>query len=360
VQRRGRISLDSAFAFLLVGASVSSCGQTVVLEDQIADGGTSSSHDGSSSRDGSSSDARCFGNPPPTLLFKAHSPEVIVALDRSSGMGGELSMVLTALAAQVGAFDDVVRFGFVDFPDNLDGCPSGCCVGEVTPPPLEVTNTNFGTFGSAAYACNTNPPGTNGLSCPTAIQRPTGAALRNTVNYYQSEPSASAQYVLLVTDGPPGGNCGNPNDCAAAENEVSTLDNNLNVRTVIIDLDEQPDNTSCLQELAFEQGQAPGGAPFYYAATQGSLNDNLKAAIGMIAMDACHLVLPTPLNDSNQLSVTYNGATIAHDSANGWVFDPMSSTVTLRGAACQSFIDNRNGLEIVDGCAGRHFGQQTP
>jgi hypothetical protein len=346
----------SSFAAALVSLALalSACAQTVVLDDQAATGG-----DGGQSNVGDgSSDARCFASQAQQLPFKTLSPEVIVALDRSSAMNGDLSMALNALAAEVPNYQNLIRFGFVDFPDDLDTCANACCVGELTPPPMAATGTNYSLFEEAAYACNADSGGPSGLSCPTASQRPTEAALKACTAYYENDPQAFGRYVLLVTNGPPSGNCGDANgDCSDAESEVALLDS-LNVQTVIVDLGD-PSNDLCLHELAIEQGT--DGAPYYYVPPADGLDDELKTITSAIATDACHLLLNAAPDDPSQVSITYDGMTIPRDDTDGWDFNPGSSVaITLNGSACQNLVRNRNGplgLDVYYGCVPTHFGQ---
>ncbi len=352
-----RLSPRGTVAFLLAAASVSSCAQTIVLEDQI-DGGLSGINDGSAG------DGHCSSGQLQILQFKTLSPEVIVALDRSSTMTAELSTALAALIPEVQSYQNVIRFGFVDFPDELAACPDTCCVGALTPPPQ--TPASYTGFEQAAYTCNVAGPG--GLSCLTASSRPTEAALRSCVAYYQNDPQNYGRYVLLLTDGEPSGN-GEPNgscgdakgDCPDAENEVGTL-HGLNVQTVIVDLGTQSNANDCLHELA--TGQGTNGAPYYYFPGGSGLNDDLMSVVGMIATAACHLQLSTPPNDPMQLSVSYFDTPIAQDKNDGWTLDTGNAAgITLHGIACQNFITNRNypaGLAVSSGCSNGHGGQTGP
>jgi hypothetical protein len=352
-----RFSPWRTVAFLLSAASLAGCAQNIVLEDQI-DGGTSGTNDGSSN------DGHCLGGQPQTLPFKTLSPEVIVALDRSSMMAAALSTTLTALVPEVQNRQNVVRFGFIDFPDDLTTCQDTCCVGALTPPPQ--TPASSTGFEQVAYMCNI--AGTGGLSCPTTGSRPTEAALRSSVAYYQNDPQSYGRYVLLLTDGEPSGNaepngsCGDAKgDCPDAESEVGML-HSLNVQTIIVDLGPQSNANDCLHELA--TGQGTNGAPYYYFPGGAGLNDDLTTIVDMIAGAACHLQLTTPPGDPSQVSITYYGTPIPRDPGDGWSFDRGSSVgITLNGAACQSFINSRSyplGLEVSSGCSTGHGGQAGP
>jgi len=355
VQRRSRTSSSHAFTLWLL-AALPACAQTVVLEQGVPDGGASAGNDGSSS-DGSFADGHCAGQ---SQTPKPLSPEVIVALDRSSTMAPQIATVLAALVPEVESYQNVIRFGFVDFPDSLQSCPDSCCIGELTPPPA--MPTSYTVFDDAAYVCNT--PGTGGFTCPTSAARPTETALQSCVSYYQRDPQTGGRFVLLITDGDPSGQCGDAKgDCADAENEVGTLHGlNNNVQTVIVDLGMQSDANDCLHELATGQGQ--NGTLYYYFPGPNGLNDDLASITNVIASAACHLTLGTPPNDPTQVSVSFFGSPIAQDKNDGWTLDTGNSVgLTLHGTACQNYINSHNypqGLEVTSaGCSTSRGGQST-
>jgi hypothetical protein len=355
VQHRRRTSCSRAFTLWLL-AALPACAQTVVLEQGTPDGGVPAGNDGSFG-DGSFGDGHCTGQ---SQTPKPLSPEVIVALDRSSTMAPQLSTVLAALIPEVESYQNVVRFGFIDFPDGLQSCPDSCCIGELTPPPA--IPTSYTVFDDAAYVCNT--PGAGGVSCPTSAARPTEVALRSCVSYYQSDPQSGGRFVLLITDGDPSGQCGDAKgDCADAENEVGTLYGlNNGVQTVIVDLGMQSNSNDCLHELATGQGQS--GTLYYYFPGPDGLNDDLAAITNMIASAACHLSLAMSVGDPSQVAVSYFGTPVPPDKNDGWTLDTGNSTgLTLHGTACQSFINSRTypqGLAVTSsGCSSGHGGQST-
>jgi hypothetical protein len=368
VQHRRRTSCSRAFTLLpLLAAALPACAQTVVLEQGVPDGdggGSTGLRDGSTSTDG-----RCFPSQGEKLPFTMQTPEVIVALDRSTAMnmeigGGmtELSAVLNTLVSQVSGYGTLIRFGFIDFPDDLGTCPNSCCVSPLYPPPATVSMANTNFFEGAAYTCNT--PNTNGmgsLSCPTGSQRPTAAALASCATYF-GNPSTSPQYVLLITDGEPSGGCGDARgDCQDAEDEVRAL-SGTGVETIVIDLGAQTMPGDCLHDFAAQQGA--NGAPYYYFTDANGLGDSFKTVADAIAADACHLTLTTAPDDPSLVSV-YDGNDnqIPHDATLGWSFDGNTTAITLNGQACQNLIGDRNnhsaGLEVLYGCGSGHGSGQT-
>jgi hypothetical protein len=368
VQRRRRTSAPRAFVVLLLAAALPACAQTVVLE-QGTDGGASGGSTGGGNKDGSTStDGRCFTSQAQKLPFRMQTSEAIVALDRSNGMnteigGGmtELSSALNTLFSQVSFYATFIRFGFVDFPDDLGTCPSSCCVSSLYPPPSTASATNTQFFESAAYSCNANGNGMNPLSCPTGNQRPISTALQSCVSSFAMDQQNSPQYVLLITNGEPSGGCGDPHgDCQAAQDQVNAL-SAANVQTIVIDLSAQSMSGDCLHDFASQQGTA--GPPYYYFTDISGLGDSLKTVIGGIASSACNLTLSNPPDDADLVSVSLGGNQIMHDPSNGWSFVGGTTAIRLNGQACQDLTDNnRNSgdLEVLYGCSSAHGAPTNP
>lgn len=368
MRHRRRTSCSRAFALWLL-AALPACAQTVVLEQGVPDGG--GGEGGSTGlRDGSTStDGRCFPSQGEKLPFTMQNPEVIVALDRSTAMnmeigGGmtELSAVLNTLVSQVSGYGTLIRFGFVDFPDDLASCPNSCCVSPLYQPPPTAGGTNASFFEAAAYNCNQNGNGMNPLNCPTGNERPIATALQSCASSYGEIDQTSARYVLLITDGEPSGGCGDAKgDCQEAEDTVSAL-SVLGVQTIVIDLSAQSMLSDCLHDFAAQQGA--NGEPYYYFTDANGLGGSFETIADAIAAEACHLTLTMAPDDPSQVSVIFGETQVPHDPTSGWSFDGSTIAITLNGQACQNLVDNRNkqsvGLEVFYGCGSGHSGQTNP
>jgi hypothetical protein len=355
VQREGRIWLDAPYAFVLLVASISACAQTVVLEEPGADGGTLSSSDGSAS------DGRCFGNQGQQFTVTPESPEVVVALDRSTAMNeafgndtSQLSSALEALDAQVFLFTQaqtgqpLIRFAFVDFPDIANDCNAtvGCCSSDVTP------TASLAAF-EAVTTCNDMPN-----TCFQAAQRPTANALSKAQAFLGNDSLPGQHYVLLVTDGPPSGCDMLGTDCTDALGALSK-----SVQTTIVSIGGDTSPAGCLLNLASAEGGQ--GAPFYYtAASPNDLTTVLATVINTMAQGACRLDLSTVPSAPDQLSVMFEGTPVLRDvnHNSGWDLNGSGSRLTLYGTACQELVQNGGtfGLLISDGCSGGHFGPPSP
>jgi len=125
----------------VVALALTACSQTVVFDQTSLDGGGQAGDGGGLST--------CSG--PPTEFFPEF-PEVIIALDRSSGMNTRLGDTTALFAARDALVRETARyqksiwFGYVDFP-GATTCGSGCCTGILRAP-----NPDFQRFESALRA----------------------------------------------------------------------------------------------------------------------------------------------------------------------------------------------------------------
>ena len=355
-----RISLGCALLAIVLGA----CRQTLLLDDLSPDAGRGGNGgSGIGPTDASSSDAHCSASQMLPIAFTPDVPQVIVALDRSQttmempfgGQDTQFSAAATYLSTEVSSYQansgpgrdakPPISFSYLDFPDNGADCNSsvGCCASDVTLTPTS------GAFQTAAYyPCG----GSN--ACAPSNNRPIAAALISAYDAFsQSNGSQTGQrFVLLVTGGPPSGQCWTLGDCQSAINEVDYL-KRLEITTYIVGMGDQT-NDSCLLAMANDEGSSQ----FYSAAmTPNDLVNALEAITGDIAEAACHLTLSTAITSSNQLTVQFQQMPVMPDFKNGWSFDNGGAAprVTLHGNACQNFIQNYPfGLQISASCASTH------
>ena len=367
-----RISLGCALLAILLAA----CQQTVVLDDLSPDAG----HGGTGGTGGkgvgpvdASSDGRCFGNqPPPTIMFTTDTPQVLVALDRSSAMNEPLDMTnvsqlnaaLNALTTLAQTYEPssggrknaaTIDFAFLDFPEAPLDCTAanGCCSGDVTPSSTEQVFT-YQMFDAAENACNSNSSG-GAPSCIQSKNRPIAAALSKARDYFVSIGAAAhgnERYVLIVTDGDPAGGCSlTANDCMDALSAVGNL-SDLGVTTEVVAIgDGAP---PCLTELASPAGMAPYPAP-----TTDAVFPTLQMVIYSIAQTDCRLTL-AQAPSSGELTVQYGGMEEQPDgssNSDSWSYGGSGTRIILHGSLCDNFLKNNFGLQIYDGCVPAHFGQ---
>lgn len=365
-----RISFGYALLVILLGA----CQQTLRLNDRWPDASSSGSGGKSGSggsggtgvgpTDASSTDAHCSPSQSVPITFTPDVPQVIVALDRSSttmempfgSQDTEFTAAAADLSTEVSSYQasggpgrnakPAIAFSYLDFPNGASDCGTtlGCCASDVT-----VTPSSQAFQNAVYYACGTPNP------CVLSNNRPIAAALATAYNTFaQTNSTQSGQrFVVLVTGGPPSGQCFNPSDCQTAINKVDDLKNKIGVTTYIVGMGDQT-NDGCLQAMANDEGFAQFYSP---ALTPNDLVGALESITGNIADAACRGTLSAPIS-SSQLMVQFQGTPVMPDFRNGWSLDNGggSSRLTLHGNACQNYILNYPfGLQISSGCASEHF-----
>jgi hypothetical protein len=230
----------------------------------------------------------------------------------------------------------------------MAGCdyPLGCCSSDVTYTPTS------GAFQNAAYSCN--QPGT----CVSSNNRPIAAALATAHDWFYQSPSQATgpRFVLLVSGGPPSGNCSS-SDCQSAINRIDDL-NAMQVTTYIIGMGDQT-NDGCLQNIANEVGSTS----MYYtpAMSSNDLAHALQNVTNSIASAACHMTLATSFSSVSaaQLQVFQAGNYVNQDNRNGWTLESQNGAprLVLHGSACTNFTMEGGiySLQVYTGCSS-HFG----
>jgi hypothetical protein len=351
------VARRSCLGCLLLTLALGGCQQTVSLDDSTMDGGFRGTGGGSGPTDAASSGGadggHCFGSPQ-SIAFTPDEPQVLIVLDRSTGMSGtsfgpqdtELSAALTTLSAEVSYYapgtsqqghnKPTIGFSYLDFPDSGSDCngAASCCASNVTP-----TNDND-DFLKVTGACSGS-----GMSCVQSSSRPIATAISAAPKAFSqsSNMQNGERFVLLVTGGPPSGNCplagSSPgsNDCLDAINAVGDLAN-AGIDTYIVGLGDQS-NLFCLMEMADSTSSS-----FYSPATSESdLMTALGSILATIAQNGCRLTLSPAVTSPGQLAVTYDGMTVNQDRTNGWSLDSTGTRLRLNGNACQSFVLNESG-----------------
>jgi hypothetical protein len=312
---------------LAVALSVAACQQTVVLDQRGGDASVGVD----------SGVPFCEGHPVEPLV---EFPEVIVALDRSAGMGarfGDGTVVLNAARDAIGVhaarYQNVVRFGYVEFPGSAPNCSQSaqaCCASLPSPPA-----NNFAAFEFALNGCEQSP-----ASCTVAgYQRPTAPALTSSAQVFLGRSDLVQRYVLLVTNGQPDCGLSQNSACTDAQNAANQLADNLQVSTVVVAPGQlAPDDVDCLQRIA-----AFGGAdiPPYFrpAANAGELAAELGDVIRTMARGACHLDVTTRIQEQDRVLLRWKEMPIPRNRNDGWQLINNGYEIELHGEWCERFID---------------------
>lgn len=344
------------------------CQQTWKLDDLGPDGsapgtgGMSGGGKGGFSPSDASTDGQCSGSQAQLLEAIPDVPQVIVALDRSLmttetplGPQDEFSTAAADLSTEVSRYQSssgpshntsgiTISFSYLAFPGTTAGCdyPLGCCSSDVTYTP---SSSAF----QAAYSCNQSG------TCVSSNNRPIAAALATAHDaFMQAGSSTGPRFVLLVSGGPPSGNCSS-SDCQSAINRIDDL-NAEQVTTYVVGMGDQT-NDGCLQSIANDVGLT---SMYYFPATSSNdLAKALEAVTGSIAQAACHMTLVTTFSNvsSSQLGVYVAGTPVMPDNRNGWTLESQNTRLVLHGSACTNFTMGGGiyGLQVYTGCSG-HFG----
>jgi hypothetical protein len=316
------------------------CHQTVVFDQTGLDGGGAGTGGGS---------PVCSGQ---LMKFTLESPEVIVAMDHSTGMSKSFGDSTPLIAARealdqfAARYQKVVRYGYVEFPGTSMLCSPQCgsCPGM-----LNMPNPNFEAFRVNLHACD--------QSCSDAGNqslRPTAAALAS-CGYVFSQPTDGFQrYVLLITNGRPDCGTGGNTGCTDAKSAANALASNAYVRTLVVAPGQLDfDTMDCMQGLALQGGATK--SPYYYpAATQADLSAVIDDITHDIATDACHLNLTDyPVSDS--ATVVWNNTKIPHDRNDGWDWDNRGFEIILHGQWCEHLIqDGPKAFAVYPSCNPPH------
>lgn len=326
----------SARRFSLAGglllASLLGCTQLVVYDKYPAGAAGASGNDGGGGGFGGSGTGGAFAcdGTLRTLNFMVSQVDVIVALDRSTGMARTFDDGVTladgtadALNTLVGQYQKSVRFGLAMFPTPApSGCGSdpSCCVGPAGFP----TSQGLAAFEATLTYCNM--PG----ACPVTSQRPIGAALDSCFRTYISQfDQANARYVALITSGDPG--CSS-DACNEAQGKASGL-TGISVSTEVFVVGAT-DISPCLSGLAVTGSSNPP----HRAASRSDLADALDEFTKRVGRDACRIDLGRPISNSDQLVVIQNQTPLSSGPNGSWDLDPDRATIRLKGGACDHFL----------------------
>lgn len=322
-------------ACCLLALTLGTCRQTVVF-DRDGDGGPGNPAN------------FCLDGKRVTVRVTPRTPEIIVALDRSASMSApfgatsisEVEAALVALGAAAERYQTLVQFGFLEFPGTRFGCTDtqGCCSGEVGgffSDPV--------SFMSESRRCDYARPG----CVNNSFERPTTVALDTCRDEYADRGFTNhSRYVLLVTDGEPTTCSGGNNGCPAA-----TTASNLraaDIKTLVVVLGDVAEH-DCLRNIALTGDADTGRDPFYYSATSpDTLRDTILNIIGSAARDACQLEVRDPIYNPDQVGLFWSNVALAR-GPQGWDIDKDRSWITLRGAACEDFLEGPAGeLDVYE------------
>ncbi|MCA9657047.1 MAG: VWA domain-containing protein [Myxococcales bacterium] len=280
-------------------------------------------------------------------------PNLLVMLDRSGSMGGEIDgktrwdIAREAVGGLVNDYNAEIRFGL----DTYSAClPGGCSAGTIVVP---IADNNAGAVtgflsdklgegsddgqgqgnGGINYLCDSGDPETS-----------TGKSLQAMVGEPSLQDNERGNAVLLITDGGESGECKQGTDGPSAAGEL--LAQAIPVKTYVVGFSGDVNETE-LTAVA----QA-GGTDMYYQAND---LDQLGMAFQEIAKSVatCDYKLDEVPPDIKKIFVFFNDDPmgIPNDPNDGWVYDPVSNTIKFVGGACTMIKDGTvYDVDIVYGC----------
>jgi hypothetical protein len=305
-----------------------------------------------------------------TATLSARSAEIMLVVDRSSGMqtalsgsSSKISAVQSALSEVIGAFQGRMRIGLEQFPSDATGkagscSKSGCCAGPPTVEPGYYANSG-GAISSSLYCSNDSP------SCASGgPDSPSHKALEQVRAWYfdrargASYGNAQSQrstFVLLITGSEP--SCSSEPSgadlCTGAATAANDLGSEKDIPVIIVSVGYQPDTSStnsCLVRLSKLGGKSPlptGMVKLNPAMSASSLRDGLFGLFWTIEKQSCAF----GTNDLSDLpanaQITVGSSTIAASDTDGWSFDgDDQSRIKLSGSACDNYLFAKNTPDV--------------
>ncbi len=294
---------------------------------------------------------------PPTVTcgdqmpaFARGKANVLIILDRSTSMGQgkaptKWDQAVAALDQVATNLADDLRFGLAVFPGagNTEMCAD---------PTLELA---MGDHTSAEIQGAYDAPlGPNGAT-------PTRQALHvANQNNWVSDPSdpqdaTRNKSIVFITDGSPNCKVGSESDFQVSDQvavipEVDAIHaKGIPVYIVGFGSGVNADN---LNEMATHGGTDNPDDPnnLYYQTNDGAALEAALLSIGS-ALVSCDLTITGLPTDPTRIYVDLGGNHLVRDSADGFVYNSTSNSVTLQGAACSSLKANpTTTLSIIFGC----------
>jgi hypothetical protein len=344
------------------------CRQTVVLDPTAApegaggtagrapvvDAGTDASNGGAGSGgfhfDGGRTDLPfCFMGQIQQIPITMRTPDIIVSVDRSSGMqswfgtGTRLDVIQQQMQTLVMKYRGV-RFGYEEFPSPTSNCGTqGCCAGDVALP----NYNNYKAINHVIHACDT---GGSGCNLP---QRPIADALAKCWSTFDSLftlNDTGHRYVVLLTSGDPTCTGADPTamPCDNAITQVTKLSRSF-INTAVFGVGDGS-GSACLDMLA-----TYGGIPSHIVKTPNDLSSAFESVVETIAEESCKIDVRSPPADTKNLQLLLEGIPVPNDASDGWTFDQDTNvSLTVHGTYCRALIQSGGRVELIAGCAGSH------
>lgn len=250
------------------------------------------------------------------FTITAQAPNLLIVLDRSGSMDGEVpntggksrwQVAGEAVAQLLSSYSAKIDFGL----NLFSACTgNGCAPGTIVAP-IGSSDAAINSAIAGAQLCNSGDP-------ETVV----GGTLQALVGEQSLQDPGRDNVVLLITDGHD--NCGGGGPAAAA----ALASQAVPVTTYIVGFSGDV-NAAELDAIA----QAAGTAPYKQADDANQLNAALQGIAAGVA--TCTFELDSvPPSGGLYTFFDKNPTPIPQDPNNGWTYDPATNSITFHGTAC--------------------------
>ncbi len=221
-----------------------------------------------------------------------------------------------------------VEWGLRLIGSVADSCNTGALEAAVAPNDATSVKTALGTHTAASQLAVTG-------------NRPTRAALNAATTYLLALTSPGSSAILLMTDGQPNCDRGEPGagDVAGTVEAIAAAWAG-GFPTFVVGIGTFDAATDDVVSMMAIQGGVPrGGTPAYYPVADAT---DVERTISQVveATGACTFAIPPPptsdgVTSREDISVFFDIGLVPQDASHGWTYgDSTHTTVTLHGSSC--------------------------
>jgi hypothetical protein len=274
-----------------------------------------------------------------TVVADRVPARIMILLDTSASMNDALDGSGSKWAAAVGGIDDAIaenghaaEWGLRFIGSVADSCNTGALEVAVAPDNASTLMIALGRRSTGGQLAVTG-------------QRPASAAVNDAASYLLALPPVGNSAILLITDGLPNCDQGDPNasDLAGALDVIATVRNN-GIPTFVVGMGALDAATDDGLSRMAEQGGVPRSAePRYYPVTRtADAVGPIEAVVANVA--GCTFAIPPPPSADGStnrewISVFVDRMQVPQDANDGWTYgDSAHTTLTFHGLACDTVI----------------------